>query len=119
MTTEVKELILAVDHPMTADFSSFEEECLYYDIGSVQMIWTGADGFDARLIPQASNDKDNWCNLLSSTQIKKVDATDGCQLYHLPDIGYKFYRIFFEKNSNSTGLMTIISILKRRRGSGG
>jgi hypothetical protein len=119
MTTEVKELLLAVDQPMTADFISFEEECLYYDMGSVQMIWSGADGFDARLIPQASNDKVNWCNLLPSTQIKKVDETDGCQLYQLIDIGYKYYRVKFEKNSNATGLMTILSVLKRRRGPGG
>lgn len=119
MTTEVKELLLAIDYPMTADFVSFAEECLYYDMGSVQMIWSGADGFDAKLIPQASNDKENWCNLLAAAQIKKVDAADGCQLYQLLDIGYKYYRIKFENNSNSTGLMTILSILKRRRGLGG
>lgn len=115
VTTEIKELLLCENQSIAVDFTSFEEEVLFYDMGSIQMIWTGANATTAKLIPQASNDKVNWCDLLSDVQVNKVDSVNGCKLYTFPTLEYRYYRIKFLHMTNTAGTMTIISLLKQRR----
>lgn len=101
-----------------ASFDSPWRDVRYHNRGAIQAIWSGADATDAELIPQASLDTVNWCDLASGTNLKKVDAASGCQLYEFTDIGYAYWRLKFDAKTNTTGTIHVIFILKRDRGYG-
>ena len=101
-----------------SSFNSPWQDVRYHNRGSIQAIWSGADATDATIMPQASNNKVDWCNLASATTVKKVDGASGCQLYEFTDMGYSYWRIAFTANTNTTGTIQIITVLKRDRGYG-
>lgn len=101
-----------------SSFNSASQDVRYHNRGAIQANWTGADATDALIVPQASLDNVNWCDLASGSTIKKVDAASGCQMYEFTDIGYSYWRIRFDAASNTTGTMSVITVLKRDRGYG-
>ena len=117
--TDVIEFTLVVaGRSIGADFNSPSQDVRYHNRGALQAIWTGADATDGELIPQASLDKVNWCNLASGTTLKKVDDVSGNQIYEFTDIGYSYWRLQFLAKTNTTGTIEVISVLKRDRGYG-
>ena len=118
--TDVIERVNLVDAGTSigASFNSQPQDVRYHNRGAIQAIWTGADATDALIVPQASLDKVNWCDLASGSNIKKVDAPSGNAMYEFTDIGYSYWRIRFDAVSNTTGTMQVYSVLKRDRGYG-
>jgi len=112
---DIQELDLSVGASIAADFVTIEHDVRFFDMGSCQFIWSGANATTAQIIPQASLDKVNWCNLASGTTIKKVDAASGCQLYTFPTIEFTWFRVKFVANTNSAGVATVKTCMKRRR----
>jgi len=111
----VQELTLETSASMAADFGSFPQEVKYFDMGSVQMTWTGADAATGTFTPQASVDGVNWCDLASGTAIKKTTVGNGCCMYTFGSIEYAWFRIYFKANSNTAGTVVISTFMKRRR----
>ena len=118
ITDVIEFQIVIAGTSMGGDFNSSPQDVRYHNRGAIQAIWTGADATDANIIPQASLDKDSWCDLASGSNIKKVNSAAGCQLYEFTDIGYSYWRIKFEANTNTTGTIQVITVLKRDRGYG-
>lgn len=112
---DVQDLELATSVSMASDFNSFEHDVRFFDMGSLQAVWVGANATTAQIIPQASLDKVNWCNLASGTNIKTVNAASGCCIYTFPSIEYKYFRVKFVANSNSAGTISFYTFMKRRR----
>jgi hypothetical protein len=111
------ELITA--EAMTADFVTKPYFVAPWDHGSLQLVWSGATvplTGKATLIPQASVDGINWCNLVSSSSAKTVDEVSACQLYMLQFFGYPWFRFKFTKNSESTGTLTAYLYVTRSHG---
>jgi hypothetical protein len=104
---------------MTANFVTDKFDIAPWDHGSMQMVWTGATApvtGKATLIPQASVDGINWCNLVSTTSAKTVDAASGCQLYMFQFFGFPYIRFSFTKNSESSGSITVYLYTTRHWG---
>lgn len=101
-----------------ASFNSPWQDVRFHNRGAIQAVWTGADAVDALIIPQASLDTINWCDLASGSLIKKVDQPAANAMYEFTDIGFSYWRIRFDAASNTTGTMSVITILKRDRGYG-
>lgn len=101
-----------------ASFNSPAQDLRFHNRGSIQAIWTGADATDALIVPQASLDKINWCDLVGGTDIEKVDSAAGNKMYEFTDIGFSYWRIRFDAVSNTTGTMKVLTVLKRDRGYG-
>lgn len=118
ITDVIEYTLVEAGTSMGSDFNSQPQDVRFHNRGAIQAIWTGADATDATIIPQASLDKTNWCDLVGGANIKKVNAASGCQLYEFVDVGYAYWRIKFTAVSNTTGTINIISILKRDRGYG-
>jgi len=117
--TDVIEFVLVpAGQSIAADFNSPWQDVRYHNRGAFQIIWEGADALTAQLVPQASLDTVNWCDLASGTNIEKVDDVAGCVLYEFTDVGYSYWRIRFVANTNTTGTMQIRTVLKRDRGYG-
>jgi hypothetical protein len=107
---------LAKDVSMAADFATIPHRSETFDLGSMQAIWTGGNSKTGTIIPEASIDGINWCALVPDVAQKKTNpAAAGCCMYEFPTIGYPYIRARFVSNSVTTGTITIISFLKRRR----
>ena len=118
ITDVIEFTVVPAGQSIGSDFNSPSQDVRYHNRGAIQAIWSGADATDAEIIPQASLDNINWCDLASGSLIKKVDAASGCQLYEVTDIGYSYWRVKFTANANTTGTIKIITVLKRDRGYG-
>lgn len=118
ITDVVEFTIVEPGTSLGSDFDSPSQVVKYHNRGAIQAIWSGADAVTAEIIPQASINNIDWCNLASGTTIKKVDGATGCQLYEFTDIGYAYWRIRFLAKTNTTGTIEIITLLKRDRGYG-
>ena len=118
ITDVIERTLVVPGTSIAANFFSPSQDVRFHDRGAIQAIWTGADATDAEIVPQASVNNINWCDLASGTLIKKVDDVSGDQLYEFTDIGYSYWRIKFVANTNTTGTIEIITVLKRARGYG-
>jgi hypothetical protein len=112
---DVQDLTLESGASMASDFQSFAQEVKFFDMGSVQMTWTGADSTTGTFVPQASVDGINWCDLASGTTLKKTSVGAGCCMYIFSSIEYPWFRVSFTKNSNTSGTVVIRTFMKRRR----
>lgn len=103
-----------IDKSMAADFTTKEVDALYFEIGSVQTPWTGADATDGVITIQASLDKVCWCSL--SGMIRTVDVAAECGLFNLENkIGYRYFRVKFVANTITAGTMNFRYLLKTQR----
>lgn len=118
ITDVIERFIVLPGTSISADFDSPKQDVRFHNRGAIQAVWTGADATDASIIPEASLDTINWCALASGTNVKKVDAASGCQIYEFTDIGYAYWRIKFVANANTTGTIEVRTIIKRDRGTG-
>lgn len=105
-----------LNQSLAADFEGYPIDVSGFDIGSIQIIWSGADATDGEFYPQGSNDKKNWCNLVKATQVEKT-ANPACNvLYEITDISFHYLRINYVANNVSAGTISqILYHLKRRR----
>lgn len=103
---------------MSADFFSADMEVKYHDMCGIQFVWSGADATNAQVIPQASLDRTNWCDLATGTAIKTVNDVSGCQIYSIEPVTFGWLRIKFVANANTAGTITTLVLAKRRRGNG-
>lgn len=97
-----------------SNYVGYAIEVRAFTLGSMQIIWTGANATTGQLIPQASNDGECWCNLISAVSSKKVDEVNGCQLYEFTSFGYKWLRLKYVANTNTTGVFSALVMLKTK-----
>jgi hypothetical protein len=118
ITDVIEFTIVPAGTSIGASFNSAYQDVKYHNRGAIQGVWTGADAVDALVVPQASLDKVNWCDLASGSLIKKIDAATGNLMYEFTDMGYSYWRIRFDAASNTTGTIQVLTVLKRDRGYG-
>lgn len=114
-TSDTQELYLAKDQPLGSDFITPWHEITYHDMGAIQMWWSGADTIDGSLSLQMSLDKEHWIDYFASTNRATVCAPSGSTGYDLTHLTYRYWRIAYTANTNTTGTITILSFIKRRR----
>lgn len=115
VTYDTSELYLSTSQSLSANFVSAWHETHPFDMGSIQMIWSGADATDGVLMVQVSNDKENWADISSVSDAATVCAASGTVFNDFPDISWKYWRVNYTANSITTGTISILSFLKRRR----
>jgi len=70
---------------------------------SVQTRWSGAGATDALVLIQGSNDGTNFVSVSSVL----VGAASGANLLNVERAMYKFMRVVFDKNSETTGTLNV------------
>lgn len=85
--------------------------------GAIQFCWEGANTplSKGRIVPQASVNREDWCNLVLSSSAKQVDDVEGCQIYEFTSFGYKWLRCAFIANGSTQGTARILLYVKRHR----
>lgn len=71
---------------------------------SVQVRWSGASATDADVLIQGSNDGINF----SPVSTINIGAASGSVMYNLERAMFSHIRVVFDKNSETTGLLTVI-----------
>lgn len=113
-----EELLLANDVSMSADFYTPIAFVGVFDMGSIQAWWTGTSPSvlnPGRLNVEASLDKEHWCRVYPDSYTKKISEADGCIMYTLQNVEFKYIRLHYEARSGFGGSMSILSYMKRRR----
>lgn len=108
-------LYLAIDAALGVDFTTPWHETRHHDMGAMQLWWSGADATDGKFIVQFSLDKDHWVDSVDSADAATVFATASGAYYDFPDITCNYWRIKYLHGTITTGTVTIISSIKRRR----
>lgn len=70
---------------------------------SVQTSWSGASNTDARVLTEASNDKVNWVTI----DVSVLSTASGSNLLNVENAMYQWIRNTFDKNSETTGILTV------------
>lgn len=112
---DTQEIKIFDGHSMAADALSAVMDVRFFDMGSIQCVWTGSNSTSARMVPQASNDGVNWCDLIAQNTSKRTSDADGCCLYVFSNFEFEYLRLSFVANSNTAGSLTVYAFAKRRR----
>lgn len=87
-------------------------------MGSIQAWWSGHSPSvlsPSRVNVEASLDKVHWCRVYPDSYTKKISESEGCIMYTLQNVEFKYLRIHYEARSGFGGGMSILSYMKRRR----
>lgn len=85
----------------------------YFRYLSIQGVWSGADATDATIIPEFSNDGNNWEQDTSSAAAVTIGAAAGSDGWEWPRaLGWRYVRVAYTPNTNSTGTLTLYYMLK-------
>ena len=112
---EQDELYLEPSRSLASDFISPWHETRYHDMGAMQLWWDSADAIDGTFIVQFSLDKVHWNDSIEATDAATVCSATGGAYFDFPDITCNYWRIKYTANSITTGTVTILSSIKRRR----
>lgn len=107
---------LITDKSMASDFVTPSYIVHGWDTGSMTIYWSGASATTALLLPEGSIDGVHWCKLISTAQAKKVDDVTGDQMYQFTSFGYKYLRLRFSKQTETTGIASVILWVSRSWG---
>lgn len=70
---------------------------------SVHTFWSGASATDADVLIQGSNDGTNFVTI----DTVDIGAAAGAELFNVERGMYQYIRIYFDKNSETTGSLTV------------
>lgn len=101
----------SADISMSSDFTTSALDVLYFDMGALQINWSGADATDGVVIIQGSIDGVNWCDIPTG---RTIDMAAGSQLFNVTSYGFRWVRLKFSANTNTTGTFNALSVLKVR-----
>jgi len=107
-------LNVAVGQSLNGDFNSAAMEVIGFDMAAIQAVWSGANGVKGKIVPQASLDNVNWCDMVAISDSRLVNAATGCLMYAFDFIPYDFLRVAFIANGNTAGTMTVTIRAKKR-----
>ena len=113
-----EELSLAYDASMSSDFYTPIAFVGVFDMGSIQAWWSGhvpSVLSPSRVHVEASLDKEHWCRVYPETYTKKISESEGCIMYTLQNVEFKFLRLHYEARSGFGGTINMLSYMKRRR----
>lgn len=113
-----EELLLADDASMSVDFYTPVAFVGVFDMGTIQAWWSGHSPSvlsPSRVNVEASLDKVHWCRVYPDSYTKKISESEGCIMYTLQNVEFKYLRIHYEARSGFGGSMSILSYMKRRR----
>jgi len=108
-----QKLYLAVDQPMTADFTSVPMEIDGFDCGSMVINWTGASAFNSVFIPQFSNDGICWCDYVAESDAQKASSAAGCKMYEFSTFCFDKLRLKYLHKTVIAGNMSVLVYAKR------
>jgi len=113
-----QELTLAENVSMASDYYTIAQDIRFFQLGSMQMQWSGNNSATGVFRPQVSIDQVCWCDLLSSSNWAVSSLTDNCAFYAFENTPFPYMRLYFKANSNTTGTLTIKTFFKKQNTGG-
>jgi len=112
---EQDQLVLATDQSLGSSFTTPWHETRYHDMGAMQLWWSGADTTTGTFVVQFSLDMQHWSDSVDSADAATVCAASGAAYFEFPDITCNYWRIKYVANTVTSGTVSILSSIKRRR----
>lgn len=112
---ESDSLVLAENQSLGASFNTPRHETRYHDMGAMQLWWSGADVLTGTLIVQFSLDDIHWSDSVDAANAATICSTSGSAYFDFPDITCNYWRVKYTANTTTTGTISILSSIKRRR----
>ena len=98
---------------MSSDFDSSAWNIRDLDVGSADVLWSGADG-EGVIKWKLSNDKVNWCEMEGSEC--EISGASGHQGFDFDRrLGFKYMKACWTNTDNTAGTMTISVVKKNER----
>lgn len=102
--------------PVTVNYAAFEHDMSAsvctdaINLGSgagmsLQAIWESNNAADGSILLQSSVDGDCWCDYPDGLYI--IPLTDGCKIFDIPDTSLPYFRVCYDRGSNTQGLLSI------------
>lgn len=112
---ESDQLLLAIDASLGSDFYSARHVTQYHDMGAIQLWYSGANLLTGQFIVQFSLDDVHWSDSVDIADAATLCAASGTHYFEFTDITAFYWRIKYIANTTTTGIVTILSCIKRRR----
>ncbi len=113
-----QELTLADQVSMATDYYTIAQDIRFFQLGSMQLQWTGNDSNTGVFRPQVSIDQVCWCDLLSAANWATSSLTDNCAFYAFDIAPFPYMRLYYKANSNTSGLLTVKTFFKKQNTGG-
>lgn len=112
---ESDSLYIAEDKSLGSSFYTPRHVTQFHDMGAIQLWWSGADALTGTFIVQFSLDDIHWSDSVDTADAATVCAASGTAYFEFPDITCNYWRVKYTANTVTTGIVTILSSIKRRR----
>ena len=106
-------LTLVESASLAEDFQSIAQDIRFFQLGAMQIKYTGATSATGKFIPQASIDLVNWCDLIDPDDCATTSLADNCAFYAFDVAPFPYIRITYTKGSNVGGAFTVKTFWKK------
>lgn len=112
---ESDSLVLAENQSLGASFNTPRHETRYHDMGAIQLWYSGVNLLTGQFIVQFSLDDIHWSDSVDITEAATLCAASGTHYFEFTAITAFYWRVKYIANTTTTGIVTILSCIKRRR----
>lgn len=106
-------LDLVVSASAAENFSSLAQDIRFFQLGSMQITWSGVNAANGKFLPQASIDLVNWCDLIDPDDCASTSLTEFCAFYAFDIAPFPYIRLAYEKGSNTQGSFAVKTFWKK------
>jgi hypothetical protein len=95
------------------NFDSIALDIRFFQLGTMQIKYTGVNSATGKFIPQASIDLVNWCDLIPESDCATTTLLDNCAFYAFDVLPFPYIRLSYKKGSNTAGSFTVNTFWKK------
>lgn len=95
------------------NFTSIAQDIRFFQLGTIQVIWTNVNAANGKFLPQASLDLVNWCNLIDPSDCATTSLSENCAFYAFDIAPFPYIRLAYEKGSNTQGSFSVKTFWKK------
>lgn len=110
---QAETLTLVESASAAENFVSIAQDIRFFQLGTMQIIWTNVNSASGKFFPQASLDLVNWCNLIDPADCATTSLTENCAFYAFDIAPFPYIRLAYEKGSNTQGSFSVKTFWKK------
>ena len=109
----VQELKIIDGASLASDITSIAQDIRFFQLGSMQITWSGASNKSGMFLPQVSLDLQNWCNIIDTADAATTDTVETCSFYAFDIAPFPYMRLVYTHGTNTAGTFTVRTFFKK------
>lgn len=106
-------LTLVESASLSENVTSIAQDIRFFQLGTMQISYTGATASNGKFVPQASIDLVNWCDLIDPADCATTSPSDNCAFYAFDIAPFPYIRLVYTKGSNVAGSFSVKTFWKK------